>query len=77
MVFPEPQSTMNYAKVENAISSELSQLSLCFLVKASLDLSNISERYCLFSYARTYGRPIVVYLYAERVKFKIGFGSYR
>jgi len=77
MVFPGPQSTKNYAKVENAISSKLSMLSLCFLVKALLDLSNTSQRYCLFSYARTHGLPIVVYLYADRVRFRIGVGSSR
>jgi len=77
MVFPEPQSIMNYAKVENAISTELSKLSLCFLVKALLDLSKTDKRYCLFSYAETHGRAIVVYLHADKVKFKIGFKTYR
>ena len=77
MIFPEPQSTLNYAKVENAISSELSKFSLCFFVKTFLDLSDTSEHYCVFSYARESARDIVIHVYANRVKFKIGHGSYR
>ena len=77
MIFPEPQSTMNYAKVENAISSELSKLSLCFFVKALLDLSDTNKRYCIFSYAGNQGRDIVAYVHANKVKFKIGSILYR
>ena len=77
MVFPELQSTMNYAKVENAISSELSKLSLCFFVKVLLDPSKTNRRYSIFSYATQKNRDILISMTGHKVKLNIGFRKYR
>ena len=77
MVFPELHSTMSYAKVENAISSDLSKLSLCFFVKVPLDPSKTNRRYSIFSYATQNNRDILISMNAHKVKLNIGFRTYR
>ena len=77
MVFPELQSTMNYAKVENAILSALSKLSLCFFVKVLLHPSKTNRHYSIFSYATQYNRDILISIHVHKVKLKIGYRTYR
>ena len=47
MVFPELRSTENYAMKNRAITSDLSQLSLCFFIKLVQD----QEKQNVVSYA--------------------------
>lgn len=63
---------MNYAKVENAISSELSKFSVCFFVKTVIDQADTSQRYCPFSYATEDDHDIAIYIHTHKVKFKVG-----
>lgn len=73
MVFPVPRSTMDYAKIESAISSEMSKLTLCFFVKTVL--SDAIQRHCVFSYAVEHARDILISIFRDRVKFKLGSKS--
>ncbi|XP_078381896.1 uncharacterized protein LOC144664624 [Oculina patagonica] len=70
MVFPEPRSTTNYAMIENAIGSELSQFTVCFFVK--MVLSNPTSRKCVFSYASEHTNDILICIFRDEVKFLVG-----
>ena len=65
MVFPELRSTENYAMKNPAITSDLSQLSLCFFIKLVQDQGD----QIVLSYAFKHGNDIIVEIYPTRTDF--------
>ena len=65
MVFPELRSTENYAMKNPAITSDLSQLSLCFFIKLVQDQGD----QIVVSYARENGNDMIVEIYPTRTDF--------
>ena len=68
MVFPELRSTENYAMKNPAITSDLSQLSLCFFIKLVQDQGNQN----VVSYAREVDKDMVVVILPTRTQFCVG-----
>ena len=68
MVFPELRSTENYAMKNPAITSDLSQLSLCFFIKLVQDqgLQNV------VSYARERGNDMILEIHPTLGVFTVG-----
>ena len=56
MVFPELRSTENYAMKHPAITSDLSQLSLCFFIKLVQD----QEKQNVVSYASKHDNDMIL-----------------
>ena len=73
MVFPELRSTENYAMKNPAITSDLSQLSLCFFIKLVQDQGD----QIVFSYARENGNDMIVEIYPTRTDFFVGNKLFR
>ena len=68
MVFPELRSTENYAMKNPAITSDLSQLSLCFFIKLVQD----QGKQIVVSYAREVSNDMVVVILPTRTQFCVG-----
>ena len=68
MVFPELRSTENYAMKNPAITSDLSQLSLCFFIKLVQD----QGKQIVVSYARKVSNDMVVVILPTRTQFCAG-----
>ncbi|RMX52890.1 hypothetical protein pdam_00021625, partial [Pocillopora damicornis] len=73
MVFPELRSTENYAMKNPAITSDLSQLSLCFFVKLVQDQGD----QIVVSYACEHGNDMIVEIYPTRTDFFVGNKLFR
>ena len=73
MVFPELRSTENYAMKNPAITSDLSQLSLCFFIKLVQDQGNQN----VVSYAREVDNDMVVVILPTQTKFLVGNKQFR
>ena len=73
MVFPELRSTENYAMKNPAITSDLSQLSLCFFVKLVQDQGD----QIVVSYACEHGNDMIVEIYPTRADFFVGNKLFR
>ena len=68
MVFPELRSTENYAMKNRAITSDLSQLSLCFFIKLVQDQGKQN----VVSYASEDSNDMVVGILPTRTQFCVG-----
>ena len=68
MVFPELRSTENYAMKNPAITSDLSQLSLCFFIKLVQD----QGKQMVVSYASEDSNDMVVEILPTRTQFCVG-----
>ena len=68
MVFPELRSTENYAMKNPAITSDLSQLSLCFFIKLVQDQGKQN----VVSYARKVNNDMVVIILPTQTQFCVG-----
>ena len=68
MVFPELRSTENYAMKNPAITSDLSQLSLCFFIKLVRDqgLQNV------VSYASEHDNDMILVIHPTLGVFTVG-----
>ena len=68
MVFPELRSSKNYAMKNPAITSDLSQLSLCFFIKLVQDqgLQNV------VSYASEHNNDMIFEIYPTLTRFYVG-----
>ena len=68
MVFPELRSTENYAMKNPAITSDLSQLSLCFFIKLVQDqgLQNV------VSYASEHDNDMILVIHPTLGVFTVG-----
>ena len=73
MVFPELRSSKNYAMKNPAITSDLSQLSLCFFIKLVQDQGNQN----VVSYAREVDNDMVVVILPTQTKFLVGNKQFR
>ena len=73
MVFPELRSTENYAMKNPAITSDLSQLSLCFFIKLVQDQGNQN----VVSYAREDSNDMVVVILPTQTTFLVGNKQFR
>ena len=73
MMFPELRSTENYAMKNPAITSDLSQLSLCFFIKLVQDQGNQN----VVSYAREVDNDMVVVILPTPTKFLVGNKQFR
>ena len=68
MVFPELRSTENYAMKNPAITSDLSQLSLCFFIKLVQDQGD----QIIVSYAREHHNDMFVGIIPTQTHFGVG-----
>ena len=68
MMFPELRSTENYAMKNPAITSDLSQLSLCFFIKLVQDQGDQT----IVSYAREHHNDMFVGIFPTQTHFHIG-----
>ena len=68
MVFPELRSTENYAMKNPAITSDLSQLSLCFFIKLVQDQGKQN----VVSYASEDSNDMVVIILPTQTQFCVG-----
>ena len=68
MVFPELRSTENYAMKNPAITSDLSQLSLCFFIKLVQD----QGKQYVVSYASEDSNDMVVGILPTRTQVCVG-----
>ena len=73
MVFPKLRSSKNYAMKNPAITSDLSQLSLCFFIKLVQDQGNQN----VVSYAREVDNDMVVVILPTQTKFLVGNKQFR
>ena len=73
MVFPELRSTENYAMKNPAITSDLSQLSLCFFIKLVQD-QGIQNA---VSYASKHNNNIIFEIYPTLTRFYVGGKDFR
>ena len=68
MMFPELRSTENYAMKNPAITSDLSQLSLCFFIKLVQDQGD----QIIVSYAREHHNDMFVGIIPTQTHFGVG-----
>ena len=73
MVFPKLRSTKNYAMKHPAITSDLSQLSLCFLIKLVQDKGKQN----VVSYASKHNNEITFEIYSTLTRFYVGGKDFR
>ena len=73
MVFPELRSTENYAMKNPAITSDLSQLSLCFFIKLVQD----KKKQNVVSYASEHNNDIISEIYPSVTRFYVGGKDFR
>ena len=73
MVFPELRSTENYAMKNPAITSDLSQLSLCFFIKLVQD----QRKQNVVSYASEHNNDIISEIYPAVTRFYVGGKDFR
>ena len=73
MVFPELRSTENYAMKNPAITSDLSQLSLCFFYQTC---SRPGDQ-MVVSYASEDSDEMTVEIYPRRTDFYVDFKLFR
>ena len=73
MVFPELRSTENYAMKNPAITSDLSQLSLCFFIKLVQDQGD----QIVVSYASEDSNDLTIEIYPTRTDFYVDFKLFR
>ena len=75
MVFGQP-SIKSYTSITNAISSSLSEFTMCLFVK--MKDTNLSGGQCLYSYATTgapYGNAFYVRLFKPGIRIAIASGK--
>ena len=71
MVFGQP-TNKSYASITNAISSSLSEFTMCLFAK--MKDTNLSNEQCLYSYATTgalFGNAFYVCLLSPRIRISI------
>ena len=72
MVFPELRSTENYAMTNRTITSDLSQLSLCFFIKLQ-----DQKKQNVVSYASEHNNDIISEIYPAVTRFYVGGKDFR